>query len=690
MKVPVVLAVLIGTLVLACSTAAPAPAESTPNIDATVEARVAQERAVDATVEARVAQERADATVEARVKEEQAAQPTPKPIPTPTPTPTSDPTDVGQPRLIEGDIFTLPDISVWGHPDVPSVWEEFEPPPWNINITGRNFPCYVGLSSEEQDASNIIEVTVGDIDIKPSPISSEPYMWNSCKDMGPRPWFKPMSQFDISFEIPALDFGEHEITVSAGNKVAKTVFVNRAAPPIPENFKIYDLKDAIVLGNTAPSVDHVTLGISPIRSIAGRELEIRLRGLSNSPRTNACISLVDPDGDNSEMASVFADIGPSYLQGKSMPKSLKDQLFGAIISPDDSRIGSWLYSGFGDRPGTWSVYIDLYDDSSMIYAAMSGAATPGYRGSVLLQFEVEDLGLGGTESVHIGLPLTKYHREESSVFFSDDVASAVAFDSIRRLELAAVQIEEILGVVIGSIPDMYLVGDIRSGDQLNQAVSGENWTPEDSLFKHAGFYRSAGSYTGSYSGIYVLVPVARSNLNRIIVHEYIHHVNKELRRSNPELPHWLNEGTAEYYQYELNDSGEDELEGKRALLKSLERAHLAALSGDLPSLESIDDEWVAIPLNYSVSDMVVRFMIETFGSSSPFDTVREFEKANSTIEEALLSTTGLTYQQFETGFREWIGDWSGKALESDIHRLERGIEKTRYCDPVKKVLYKKQ
>jgi len=41
MKLTVVLAVLIGTLVLACSTAALAPAEPTPNIDATVEAKLA-------------------------------------------------------------------------------------------------------------------------------------------------------------------------------------------------------------------------------------------------------------------------------------------------------------------------------------------------------------------------------------------------------------------------------------------------------------------------------------------------------------------------------------------------------------------------------------------------------------------------------------------------------------------------
>ena len=51
MKLTVVLAVLIGTLVLACSSAAPAQVEPTPNIDATVEAKLAIEQTVDATVQ---------------------------------------------------------------------------------------------------------------------------------------------------------------------------------------------------------------------------------------------------------------------------------------------------------------------------------------------------------------------------------------------------------------------------------------------------------------------------------------------------------------------------------------------------------------------------------------------------------------------------------------------------------------
>ena len=53
-KLTIVLTVLFGALVLACSSAAPAPAEPTPNVDATVEPKAAQERAVEPTVQVKV------------------------------------------------------------------------------------------------------------------------------------------------------------------------------------------------------------------------------------------------------------------------------------------------------------------------------------------------------------------------------------------------------------------------------------------------------------------------------------------------------------------------------------------------------------------------------------------------------------------------------------------------------------
>ena len=51
MKLPVVLAVLVGIFALACSSAAPAPAESTSKINATVEARLSEDRSEEHTSE---------------------------------------------------------------------------------------------------------------------------------------------------------------------------------------------------------------------------------------------------------------------------------------------------------------------------------------------------------------------------------------------------------------------------------------------------------------------------------------------------------------------------------------------------------------------------------------------------------------------------------------------------------------
>ncbi len=96
MRLLVVLSVLMGIAALACSTAAHAPAEPTPNIDATVVA------GIQGTQEARTAQERAiDATVEARLNEAKTSQPTsgPSPTDTPMPVPTSGPMLAPTPTL---------------------------------------------------------------------------------------------------------------------------------------------------------------------------------------------------------------------------------------------------------------------------------------------------------------------------------------------------------------------------------------------------------------------------------------------------------------------------------------------------------------------------------------------------------------------------------------------------------------
>ena len=120
MKLPVVLAVLFGILVLACSSAASTPAEPTPNIDATVEAKLAQERAVEATVEAKLKEEKASLpTVHAQPTNTSVPRPTntPKPIstntptsvpmPTPRPIPTATPAPAPTPTAVPIPTFEI-------------------------------------------------------------------------------------------------------------------------------------------------------------------------------------------------------------------------------------------------------------------------------------------------------------------------------------------------------------------------------------------------------------------------------------------------------------------------------------------------------------------------------------------------------------------------------------------------------
>jgi len=92
-----VIALLAAVMVVATSACAGDPPVPTPNIESTVEVRVAHERAIDATVEARVAQVRVaqetaiDAAVEARIGQILTKAPTETPVPTPTLVPTSTP-----------------------------------------------------------------------------------------------------------------------------------------------------------------------------------------------------------------------------------------------------------------------------------------------------------------------------------------------------------------------------------------------------------------------------------------------------------------------------------------------------------------------------------------------------------------------------------------------------------------------
>ena len=108
MKLTVVLTILFGILTLACSIADVPSDDPTPNVDATVEAKLAQERAVDTTGEARANELVSDQTTSTPIR---TLTPTPVLAPTPTVTPTSDETPtIG---IMNYSSYTTSDIWRW-------------------------------------------------------------------------------------------------------------------------------------------------------------------------------------------------------------------------------------------------------------------------------------------------------------------------------------------------------------------------------------------------------------------------------------------------------------------------------------------------------------------------------------------------------------------------------------------------
>ena len=190
----------------------------------------------------------------------------------------------------------------------------------------------------------------------------------------------------------------------------------------------------------------------------------------------------------------------------------------------------------------------------------------------------------------------------------------------------------------------------------------------------------------------------RTSLESVVVHEYLHHVVEEIA-DGESVPSWLNEGLAEFYEHELGLTRPRLNAFKLRLFRSADNAQSAAVSETLFSLASLESnkEWNnrsdpdEITLQYDQAYMTIRFMNKTFGALSPFDALREIA-AGADLPEALQIATGLTYEDFESRFVDWLSSWEDpdsteateyfKALdpilakwENVTNRREAGIER---------------
>ena len=301
-------------------------------------------------------------------------------------------------------------------------------------------------------------------------------------------------------------------------------------------------------------------------------------------------------------------------------------------------IAAWKRYGIQDVEGNWRVKLGFDNRNESV------------------SYRLQQLTLSGLTWFYLGPRMNGLIGPEAGVFFSDDVHVALAVDVQARLELASSQVEEVIGVPLSPVPDVYLVGDGKRLDLLSRAplVDLSGW--------EGGYYRSRGFKPG----IYINASKLRAELESILVHEYLHHVNHKLvgLKHESNLPIWLNEGIAEFYTYELGLGQPRPDAFRKRMLSSADYAKLDALSGTLFPLSSLEsgNEWsnrsdpYEVSLQYDQAYMTVRFMTETFGVSSPFTLLQEIA-TGADLPAALQTTMKLTYEDFELKFVNWLSSW---------------------------------
>ena len=406
------------------------------------------------------------------------------------------------------------------------------------------------------------------------------------------------------------------------------------ATPVPPNTAVFDLGEGI------------TLLMFPKQPIAGRDVVFSLSGLS--PWEGVSITFTDPVGTR---------VGWIDVNDQVSTRSEGGDVITRVAFADSTGTTTWTRYGIQDAAGTWRVTLDFDDrKESMAY-------------------QLQELQLTGLESFHLGPHMNGLQGPEAGVFFSDEVHPALAVDVQARLALASAQMAEVVGKPPGPAPDLYMVGNRVTLDILSQATLVE-------LGWQGGYYRSYGFKPG----VYILADNLRTRLESVVVHEYIHHVVDGIV-DGESVPAWLNEGLAGFYEYELGLERPRPNAFKLRLLRSADAAHSAALSGSLFPLASLESQgdWNSrsnsdeISLQYDQAYMAIRFMSETFGASSPFDALREIA-AGADFPEALQTATSLTYEDYESGFVDWLSSWEDpdradateyfQALDSFVAQLE--------------------
>ena len=295
---------------------------------------------------------------------------------------------------------------------------------------------------------------------------------------------------------------------------------------------------------------------------------------------------------------------------------------------------SWRRVGTRDRPGAWTVRVTQEDTATT------------------LTYPVNQLTLTPIGSKTLGLEFRLYQGPRSNTYYTGDVPGALTVDLQDHLKLVTDSLRRLSGLQSDQTPTIYLVADLELLKQVSESAG-------STLGFADGYYRIAGED----SGIYMHNDSLLTGIQRLLTHEYVHLALSETV-GPVDLPSWLNEGTATYYEYLINVSGKRANATKHPLYRSAGIAKNAARSGNLLALTNLEDQdaWNSqteedrIDLQYAQSHMAVRYLAEIYGTSTPIDMMTRMGQG-ATLSEVFSEIVGVEYLAFEQQFTLWLKSW---------------------------------
>ena len=252
------------------------------------------------------------------------------------------------------------------------------------------------------------------------------------------------------------------------------------------------------------------ISYEPSQPISGRDITFTVTGLS--PWQDVTVEFVDPLG----RPAAWVTMDESHFNPVNGREVTQQQLYA-----DQSGTLRFVRIGALDTEGVWTVRLT------------------GLNQPISETYLVSELPLADQGTKTVGVEFRKHRGQASDTYYSSRVPAVLAVDLQAHLSFAIDAVRQRIGLSTGQIPDLYLVWGRENLAKTKAALGLE-------IGFEAGFFWSGSRHPG----IYARVDFFRSSVLKLITHEYVHLLLDE-EYGDRDIPAWLNEGLAEYLEYEL-------------------------------------------------------------------------------------------------------------------------------------------